>query len=149
MIQFQEKTRTEPTGQRYLNPQQLSLQTKWLWVRVSLQSLKKISSIHLFILKINPILESVTRLVTIIFDYVHPKMFWSTVDLHELVSTCKKSGHFINLFWRHGSLENPAILLFDNILAHISRKEFFAKYGIWPETVNNNKSSLQSKFHED
>ena len=106
MIQFQEKTRTEPTGQRYSNPQQLSLQTKWLWVRVSLQSLKKISSFHLFILKINPILESVTRLVTIIFDYVHPKMFWSTVDLHELVSTCKKSGHFINLFWRHGSLEN-------------------------------------------
>ena len=61
-------------------------------------------------------------------------MFWSTFDLHEFVSTCKKSGYFINLFWRHGSLENPAILLAENILAHISGKEFFAKYEIWPET---------------
>ena len=58
MIQFQENTRTEPMGPRHSNPQKLSLQTKWLWVRVWLQSLKKISSFHLFILEINPILES-------------------------------------------------------------------------------------------
>ena len=46
--------------------------------------------------------------------------FWSTFNLCEFVSTCKKSGYFIDLFWRYGWLKNPAIWLAENILAHIS-----------------------------
>ena len=53
-------------------------------------------------------------------DHSHPKKIWSTFNLSEFVSTCKKSGYFIDLFWRYGWLKNPAIWLAENILAHIS-----------------------------
>ena len=42
------------------------------------------------------------------FLNIPPKTFWSTFNLCEFVSTCKKSGYFINLFWRYGWLKNPA-----------------------------------------
>ena len=49
-----------------------------------------------------------------------PKKFWSTFNLCEFVSTSKKSGYFIDLFWSYGWLKNPAIWLAENNLAHIS-----------------------------
>ena len=36
----------------------------------------------------------------------------------------KKSGYFIDLFWRYGRLKNPAIWLAENIFAYISGKKF-------------------------
>ena len=47
-------------------------------------------------------------------------IFWPTFNLCEFASTCKKSGYFIDLFWRYGWLKNPAIWLAENILVHIS-----------------------------
>ena len=46
------------------------------------------------------------RLATPISDHVHPKIFWSTFNLCEFVSICKKSGYYIDLFWRYGWLKN-------------------------------------------
>ena len=48
------------------------------------------------------------------------KNFWSSFNLREFVSTCKKSGYFIDLFWRYAQLKNPAIWLAENIFVHIS-----------------------------
>ena len=79
----------------------------------------------------------VTRLTMPIFDHVHPKNFGSTFDLCELVSTCKKSGDFIDLFRRYGWLKNPAIWLPDNILAHISENFFSQIWDLWRNTINN------------
>ena len=67
----------------------------------------------------------VTRLGTPISGHAHPKHFRSTVNLCEFVSTQKKSGYFINLFWRKGWVKNPAIWLAGNILAHISGTKIF------------------------
>ena len=69
--------------------------------------MQNISSFHHFILEIQSISDSCDQ-----NDHAHfwpcpPKKFWSTFDLCELVST-KKSGYFINLFWRYGWLKNPA-----------------------------------------
>ena len=47
----------------------------------------------------------VTRLATSISDHVNRKNFWSTFNLCEFVSTSKKSGSFIDLFWRYGWLK--------------------------------------------
>ena len=60
------------------------------------------------------------RLATPIFDHAHPRKFLSTFNYYQLVSTCKNSGYFIDLFWRYGWLKNPTIWLAENILAHIS-----------------------------
>ena len=59
-----------------------------------------------------------------------PKLF--NKPLCEFVSTCKKSGYFIDLFWKYGWLKNPA-----TILAHISGKIFFP---IWD--LCRNKTDL-------
>ena len=64
------------------------------------------------------------------------KHFWSTFNLGEFVPTCKKSGYFIDLFWRYGWLKNPATWLVQNILAHISGTKIF-QYGICGNTANN------------
>ena len=92
--------------------------------------IEKICLLHLYNLEIQSILESVTRLATPIFDHTHPKIFWSTCNLYEFVSTCKKSGYFIYFFWRYGWLRNTAIWLAENILAHISRKKISPKMGL-------------------
>ena len=53
--------------------------------------------------------------------------------LCEFISTSKKSGYFIDLFWRSGWLENPAIWLAENILAHISGTKIFQNMGFVQE----------------
>ena len=85
---------------------------------------KKISSFQQFILEIQPILESRDQT-----GHIH---FWPcqsenvlTFNLCEFVSTGKKSGYFIDLFWRYAWLKNPAIWLTENILAHISGTRIF------------------------
>ena len=75
--------------------------------------------------KVSSFQSPVTRLATPNSDHAHHKTFWSTFNLREFVSTCKKSGYFINLFWRYGWLKNPAIWLAENILAHISEQKIF------------------------
>ena len=54
-----------------------------------------------------------------------PKNFWLTFNLHKFVSTCKKSGYFIDLFGRYDWLKNSAIRLAEGVLAHISRTKTF------------------------
>ena len=75
-------------------------------------TMQKISSFHQFILETQSILESRDQ------TWSHPfltmpnsKIFWSTFNLCEFVTTCKKSGYLINLFWKYGWLKNPAIWL--------------------------------------
>ena len=74
------------------------------WINFSLSwictACKEIGLLHLFIFEIQSILES-RDLATPIFDHAHPKSFWSTSDLYELVSACKNSGYFTNLFWKY------------------------------------------------
>ena len=45
----------------------------------------------------------------------------------------QKSVYFIDLFWRYASLENPAIWLAENILAHISETKIFPSMGFEQE----------------
>ena len=79
----------------------------------------------------------VSRLSMPIFDHVHPKHFWSTFNIFELVSTWKKSGYFINLFRRYGWLKNLAIWLAEEILAHISGTKIFPNMGFVLEHNKN------------
>ena len=53
------------------------------WICTTMQ---KISSFHLFILEIQPIFESCDQT-----GHANPKIFWSTFNLCEIVSKCKKS----------------------------------------------------------
>ena len=46
-----------------------------------------------------------TRLATLISGHAYPKIFWSNFNLCVFVSTCKKIGYFIDLFWRYGWLK--------------------------------------------
>ena len=46
--------------------------------------------------------------------------FQSILIYVNLYQHAKKSGYFIDLFWRYFRLKNPAIWLAENILAHIS-----------------------------
>ena len=71
---------------------------KLSWICTRMQ---KMSSFHPFILHVWSILESCDQLATPIFDYAQPKMFWSTFNLSEFVSTWKKSGYVTDLFWRY------------------------------------------------
>ena len=87
--------------------------------------MQKISSFHLLILEMQSLQES--------YNHAHMKIFWSTFNLCEFVSTCKKSGYFIDLFWRYGWLKNPAIWLAENILAHISGTKIFPNMGFVQE----------------
>ena len=50
-----------------------------------------------------------TGVATPIFDNTRPNIFQSTFSLHESVSTYKKSGIFIILFYRYGQFKNPGI----------------------------------------
>ena len=70
-----------------------------------------------------------TKLAKLIFDHALPKTCQSTFNFCEFVSTCKKSGYFIDLFWRYGWLKYPAIWLAENILAHISGTKIFPNTG--------------------
>ena len=72
------------------------------WICTTMQ---KISSFHQFILEIQPILESCDQTGHIHSAHAHPKSFWSTFNLCELVSTWKKLGYFIDLFWRYSWLK--------------------------------------------
>ena len=93
---------------------------------------KSVHSINSF-LRYSQFLSSVNTLDTPISDYVHPKIFWSTFHLFEFVPICKKSGYFVDLFWRYGRLKNPAILLAENILCHISWTKTFPNMGFVQE----------------
>ena len=77
--------------------------------------------------KVKDIECNVGLTITPISDHAQLKIFWSTFNLCEFVSKCKKSGYFIDLFWRYGWLKNPAIWLAENILAHISGANTFPK----------------------
>ena len=67
------------------------------------------------------------------WDTVNFRVLWPgwphPINSCEFVSTCKKSGYFIDLFWRYGWLKNPAIWSAENILAHISATKIFPSMG--------------------
>ena len=88
----------------------------WPGLLLNLHQHTKISSFHLFIFEIQPILESCDQAGHTHFWPYPPINFWSTFDLYIFVSTCKKSGYFIDSFWRYDWLKNPAIWLIGNIL---------------------------------
>ena len=75
-----------------------------------------------------------TRLAMAISEHAQLKLFWSTFNLCELVSTYKKPGYFIDLFWRYGWLNNLAIWLTENILALIPGIKILPKYGTFAGT---------------
>ena len=113
----------------------------WIWT-----TMQKISSFHQFILEIQPILEwpdwPHSFLATPIIIIRHRKSFWSTFNLCELVSTFKKSGYFIDLFWRYGWLKRPSSWLAENILVHISGIRIFPNMGFVQEHSKYYKFSL-------
>ena len=78
-----------------------------------------------------------TRLATPIFDQVHQQMFWPSFNLCEFMSTCKKSGYSIDLFWRYVWLKTHAIWLAENILANISGTKNFPNIGFVLSILNN------------
>ena len=100
------------------------------WICTTMQ---KISSFHQFILEIQPILESRDQTGHTHSGHANPKFFWSTFNSYEFASTYKKSGYFIDLFWRYGWLKNPAIWLAENILVHISGTRIFPNMGFVQE----------------
>ena len=72
------------------------------WICTGIQ---KISSFHLFIFKIQSVLESCDQTDHTHFCLWPPKKILSTFNLCEFVSTCIKSGQFTDLFWRYGWLK--------------------------------------------
>ena len=104
------------------------------WICTSMQ---KISSFHQFLLEKQPILESRDQ-----NDHTH---FWQhpsknisiNFNLCEFVSTCKKSGYFIDLLWRYGWLKNPAIWLAENILAPSQEQKFSQTWDLCRNRANN------------
>ena len=99
--------------------------------------MQKISSIHKLqqilgshelkgqaFLKIIEATFSFPELTTPIFGHSHQKNYRSEFNFFELVSTCKKSGYFIDLLWRFCSFKNTPICLPESILAHISGTRF-------------------------
>ena len=84
-------------------------------------SVHKISSIQKLNLKIQQNLESYE-----LKGHAYPKI-QTKFNFFELVSTCKKSGNFIDLFCRFRSFKNTAIWLEESILAHIFGLRFLPK----------------------
>ena len=116
-----------------------------------LASKKSVHSIISF-LRYSQIYSHVPRLATPISYlsyHTHPKISWSTLNLFEFVLTWKKSGYFIDLFWRYGLLKNPAIWLVENILAYVSGTKFFPNMGFVQEHSKQYKFSLQNKFSKN
>ena len=64
-----------------------------------------------------------------ISDHIHSEIIEKTFSFPDFVPACKKSGYFINLFWRYVWLKNPAIWLAENILAHIFGTKIFPNMG--------------------
>ena len=91
---------------------------------------EKISSFHQFILEIRSILEN--------FDHAQPKTFPSNFNSYEFVSTCKKWGYFICLFWRYGWLKNLKIWLAEKILANISQEQKISQLWDFHRNTSNN-----------
>ena len=67
------------------------------WICMIMQ---KISPFHQYILEKQPILESYDQT-----GHAHRKNFWLTFNLCVFVSTCRKLGYFVDLFWRYGWLK--------------------------------------------
>ena len=94
---------------------------------------KPFHSIYSF-LRYCQFLSPVTRLATPIFEHVQHKRFFINFKCMGICITSKKSRNFIPLFWRYGWLNNPAIWLAENILAHI---KFFHIWDLCRNTSNN------------
>ena len=72
-----------------------------LLIFVNLYQHTKNQLLHLFILQIQSILESATRLVTRIFDHMHPKHFQAPFNLHKFVTACKKTVNSMCSFFNY------------------------------------------------
>ena len=74
-------------------------------------------------LRYNHFYSPMTRLITPIFDHPYPKNYWSFFFL-EFASTHKKSGYFIDFFWRYCLFKNTVTWFAESTLTHISWKRF-------------------------
>ena len=100
------------------------------WLLLGVQYIKiSVHSIYSF-LRYSQFQRPMTRLIMPIFDHVQQKHFWSTFNLCELVSACKKSGYFIDLFWRYGWLKKFCNLIGWEHFRPYLRDKTFPKYGI-------------------
>ena len=85
-------------------------------------------------------------------SWPHTKIFHSTFNFREFVSTCKKSGYFITSFQRSIWLKNPVICLAKSILAHISGTKLFPSAGFvqecnkWIFIMHQIQKKLMAKF---
>ena len=91
------------------------------WICTTMQ---KISSFHQFIFEIQPILESCDQT-----GHTHPKNFWSTFNLYEFVSTCKKSGYFIDFSGDMVDKKSYNLIGWEHFGPYL-RSQNFPKYGI-------------------
>ena len=85
--------------------------------------MQKISLFQQFILEIHSILESRNKIEAPIFRHSDPKNYRSKFNIFESVSTLKKSGYFIDLFWRFCLFKNTAIWLAINHFAPYLRNK--------------------------
>ena len=101
---------------------------------------KTVNSISAF-LRYSEFKSPETRLTTAIFDHTQLKIFLSTFNFCEFVSTYKKIGCFINLFWRNGWFNSPAIWFAfsqcESILAYISGTKNFPIQNLCRNRKNN------------
>ena len=72
-------------------------------------------------------------------DHAHPKYFWSTFNLCEFISTCKKHGYFKDLFWKYGWLK---ILQSENTLAHTLGTKRYPNMGFGTKNNINYRTNL-------
>ena len=66
--------------------------------------------------------------------------------LCESVSTWKKLGYFINLFWRYCGLKNPAIWLAKNIWPVSQERNFFQILDLSSNTADNEHSNFRTNL---
>ena len=94
--------------------------------------MQKISWFHQFILHIQSILESRDQT-----RHTHPKKFQSTFNLCKFVSTCKKSGYFIELFWRCDLKQSCNLIGWEHFSLYLRNQNFSQIWDLCRNTVNN------------
>ena len=109
---------------------------KLLWHYQHATNRLELNLFHQLILQIELILESHDQTGHNHF-WECLKLFQSSFDFHEVVSTCKNSGYFIKLFWIYNWFKNPAIWSAESILVHIAGTKFFPNIEIAQKHISN------------
>ena len=126
------------TGHNHFWPRLLQKFSITLCVKSYQHEKKSVNSINPFF-RYSQFWSPETKLATTIFNHAQPKTFRSTFNFCEFVSTCKKWGCFIDLFWTNGWFKKLAIWMAESILAYSSGITFFPKKDLCRNTANNIK----------